>query len=94
MHTFLCSANALVASIIGTKHAKDEKEDTEDHNITENTSINNKRRASKNEDEIRYHAGNSCIEPEPSKRARIEKSKENDNGNQVEDDEDYQTTQS
>ena len=85
------SANALVASIIGTKSTSDST-DIDNSNTSQQPSRNTKRPAiNDNEVEAKGHELES-IEPEPSKKPKWDIAQESNEGKNKELEEDYLST--
>ena len=87
----LFSANALVASIIGTKYESD-KAHGDIENASQQLSKGIKRLATKEGDGDINDSGPDLIEPEPSKKPKLAQAEPTDEKNNKCLDEDYQTT--
>ena len=85
------SANALVASIIGTKYASG-KSDGDIENTSQHLSKGIKRLATNDGAGVNNDSVPDSIEPEPSKKPKLAQAEQTDERNKKCLDEDYQTT--
>ena len=89
--TLISSASALVASIIGSNHVSDETEN--DISKTSQESGKGIKRLAINDTGNGENNGkDQSVEPEPSKKPRIQSTKEVDTPTQKDLEEDYQST--